>query len=81
MYRISIDNHDFQIVEPDDTPINGPSGLHELLIAPGQRYSVIVNTDKGHQGDVFWMRVRMAESKLPKSNSGIPTDLEFSLWR
>ncbi|KAL7422406.1 hypothetical protein Q5752_003052 [Cryptotrichosporon argae] len=59
-FRFSIDNHPFDVVEADGTTITGASQIHELPIAPAQRYSIIVTTNQGEDGDAFWMRSRTA---------------------
>ncbi|GFZ52063.1 hypothetical protein JCM24511_09835 [Saitozyma sp. JCM 24511] len=59
LLRLSIDQHPFQVIEVDDTPVYGPV-LHELPIAVGQRYSIVVNTTEGTVGDVFWLRANAA---------------------
>ncbi len=55
MLRLSIDQHPLEVVEADDTAIWGPT-VHELPVAVGQRYSIIVSTIYGTVGDAFWMR-------------------------
>jgi FtsP/CotA-like multicopper oxidase with cupredoxin domain len=59
LLRLSIDQHPFQVVEVDDTPVYGPV-LHGLPIAVGQRYYIVVNTTEGTVGDVFWLRANAA---------------------
>lgn len=54
-YVVSIDNHMMEVVEADDTPVQGPSVTH-VQVAPAQRYSVIVNTNHGKAGQGFWLR-------------------------
>lgn len=60
-YGISIDNHDLVVVEVDDTAVWGPT-VHEARVSPGQRISIIVNTDQGRAGDEFWLRVQAVAS-------------------
>ena len=62
MYRISMDNHPYEIVEVDDTAVYGPSGVHEAQVAAGQRMSVVINTDQGKPGDAWWFRVNIVTS-------------------
>ncbi|OXC83396.1 Cu-oxidase [Cryptococcus neoformans Tu259-1] len=59
MYRISIDNHSMEIVETDGTAVYGPT-IHEISISSGERYSVIINTTEGKEGDAFWLRTSVA---------------------
>lgn len=59
MYRISLDNHPLEIVETDGTAVYGPT-IHEMSIAPGERYSAIINTSEGKEGDAFWLRTSVA---------------------
>ncbi|RSH77255.1 laccase, multicopper oxidase, benzenediol:oxygen oxidorectuctase [Apiotrichum porosum] len=61
MIRLSIDKHTLNIVEVDDTPVKTVS-VHELLIAPAQRYSIIVNMNAGTVGNAFWIRATTASS-------------------
>ncbi|WWC90449.1 uncharacterized protein L201_005384 [Kwoniella dendrophila CBS 6074] len=66
MLRVSIDQHPFEVVETDTTAINGPTALHEIPIAPAQRYSIIVNSNQGKAGDKFWLRVNVAAGCMDK---------------
>ncbi|OWZ63611.1 hypothetical protein AYX14_06678 [Cryptococcus neoformans] len=59
MYRITIDNHPLEVVETDGTAVYGPT-VHEISIAPGERYSAIINTSEGKEGDAFWLRTSVA---------------------
>nr|AXA19830.1 laccase [Cryptococcus neoformans var. neoformans] len=61
MYRISIDNHPMEVVEADGTAVYGPT-VHEISVAPGERYSAIINTNEGKEGDAFWLRTSVALS-------------------
>jgi FtsP/CotA-like multicopper oxidase with cupredoxin domain len=56
MLRVSIDQHPFNVIEADDTPLSGPNGLHEIPITVGQRYSIVIDTNQGRVGDAFWFR-------------------------
>lgn len=58
--RLSFDEHLMEYIEADDTPVFGPSGMHELQIGTGQRASIIVNTSTGKAGDAFWIRASAA---------------------
>lgn len=57
MIRFSVDGHVLKVVEADDTPIE-PLYMHELDIASGQRYSVILDLDQPDAA--YWMRARIA---------------------
>ncbi|RSH85652.1 laccase, multicopper oxidase, benzenediol:oxygen oxidorectuctase [Saitozyma podzolica] len=70
LLRLSIDQHPFQVVEVDDTPVYGPD-LHELPIAVGQRYSIVVNTTEGTVGDVFWLRANAAVASFRYVEDGV----------
>ncbi|KDN38356.1 hypothetical protein RSAG8_09560, partial [Rhizoctonia solani AG-8 WAC10335] len=60
----SIDEHTLDVVEADDTPVSSPGlkNLHRVRSHNGQRYSYILNTDKGKPGDAFWMRANISTS-------------------
>lgn len=64
MMRISIDQHPFDVVEVDDTPIYGPEGIHEVQVSAGQRTSIIINTDQGKGGDAFFLRSNVVTGEL-----------------
>jgi FtsP/CotA-like multicopper oxidase with cupredoxin domain len=57
--RFSIDNHELQLIEIDDTSIQAIN-VHEVTLAPGQRASVIVRLNRGNIGSAFWMRATTA---------------------
>ncbi|OCF35746.1 hypothetical protein I316_02236 [Kwoniella heveanensis BCC8398] len=59
LFRISLDEHEFDVVEADTDPINAVT-IRELPIAPAQRYSIIVSTDVGEPGDKYWLRLHAA---------------------
>jgi len=56
MFRISIDQHPFELVEVDDTAVWGPSDLHEVSVTTGQRSSIVIEADQGEIGAAFYMR-------------------------
>ncbi|QRW11634.1 Multicopper oxidase [Ceratobasidium sp. AG-Ba] len=60
----SIDEHTLSVIEADDTPISSPAvnDLHRVQSHNGQRYSVLLKTDKGKLGDSFWMRGEMSKA-------------------
>lgn len=66
MYRVSIDNHRFQVIEVDDTPIE-PYPANEIALHPGQRYSFIIDGSENAPGDQFFLRSRLATKCLGES--------------
>lgn len=55
----SIDHHTLTVIEADGSLVE-PFTTTRLSIAPGQRYSVLVTTDRGaREGSVFWLRAEM----------------------
>ncbi|WVQ95186.1 hypothetical protein IAU59_002280 [Kwoniella sp. CBS 9459] len=58
-FRISLDKHEFDVVEADTDPIKALT-IRELPIAPAQRYSIILSTNAGGPGDKFWLRLHAA---------------------
>ncbi|GMK56192.1 hypothetical protein CspeluHIS016_0300320 [Cutaneotrichosporon spelunceum] len=54
---VSIDEHTFTVIEADDTPVQ-PFQAKELVLAPGQRYSIVVEMNQGSHGDGYWIRAR-----------------------
>lgn len=69
-FQVAVDGHDdVQVVEVDGSIVEPTLGS-PLVIAPGQRYSVILKAD--HDEGAFWLRARMitscfAEQKLPEN--------------
>ncbi|WVQ77114.1 hypothetical protein IAR50_006797 [Cryptococcus sp. DSM 104548] len=59
MMRMSIDDHDLEVIEADGNDIYGPT-IHEVPVAPAERYSVLINTTQGAEGDAFWIRASTA---------------------
>ena len=64
MFRISIDNHPFEVVEVDDTAVWGPSNIHEIQVGTGQRTSIIINTDQGVAGDAWYLRANVVTGEV-----------------
>ncbi|KAG4442228.1 hypothetical protein IFR05_002277 [Cadophora sp. M221] len=67
-FQVSVDQHEFAITEADGTDVV-PTYDSRLMIAPAQRYSMIINTNQTDT-DLFWLRARMvthcwAEPDLP----------------
>ncbi|OIW34384.1 hypothetical protein CONLIGDRAFT_567606 [Coniochaeta ligniaria NRRL 30616] len=57
-FQITVDeHHDLPVVEIDGTNIE-PAPESSILIAPGQRYSVILSANQSAQ-DAYWFRARM----------------------
>lgn len=56
---MSLDNHSLEVVETDGTGVYGPM-LHEVSLSSGERYSAIINTFDGKEGDAFWLRATSA---------------------
>ncbi len=54
---VSIDGHSMTVIEADDTAIEAIR-LNELVIAPGQRYSVVVELNQAAHGAGYWIRAR-----------------------
>jgi FtsP/CotA-like multicopper oxidase with cupredoxin domain len=73
-FQVSIDEHmSLPIVEIDGTTVE-PAPESDIVLAPGQRYSIILTTDIGdYIGiDAFWLRARMikacfAQPKIPEN--------------
>lgn len=59
MMYVSIDGHTLKVIEADDTAVQA-FDVKELALAPGERYSVVVELNQGQQGDSFWIRARAA---------------------
>ncbi|KAM0756473.1 hypothetical protein T439DRAFT_376655 [Meredithblackwellia eburnea MCA 4105] len=57
-FKVSADNHTLEVIEADDTPVNGPS-VHRIPIQPAQRYSAILDTTGDSDGSSFFLRAQM----------------------
>ena len=44
--NVSIDDHTFSVIEADGVEIVELQNIDSLLIFPGQRYSIVVNTNQ-----------------------------------
>ncbi|ODN73020.1 hypothetical protein L202_08415 [Cryptococcus amylolentus CBS 6039] len=64
MFRMSLDTHELEVVETDGTPVWGPT-VHEVPLAPGERYSVIIDTNGKTEGDSVWLRATTALACMP----------------
>ncbi|KAK7444341.1 hypothetical protein VKT23_015353 [Stygiomarasmius scandens] len=58
-FYFSVDEHTVTVVEADGTPVSGSGDLHRIPFHNGQRYSAIVDTTVGSEGDSYWMRFTM----------------------
>lgn len=72
-FQVSIDEHmSLPIIEIDGTTVE-PAPESDIVLAPGQRYSVVLTADLAYTGfDTFWLRARMtkacfAQPKLPEN--------------
>lgn len=63
LIRYSIDSHVLTVIEIDDTPVQ-PVDVHEVMLWPGQRISVLISLKQGGIGASFFMRARMAQACL-----------------
>ncbi|WVQ77653.1 hypothetical protein IAR50_007341 [Cryptococcus sp. DSM 104548] len=70
MFRMSVDDHSLEVVESDGTPVWGPT-VHELQLAPGERYSAIIDTNGGAEGDAFWLRATTALGCMPNGRQQV----------
>lgn len=60
-FQVAVDEHNsLPVLEVDGTSVK-PAPGSALVIAPGQRYSVILTTDRPGR-DAFWLRARMVTS-------------------
>jgi FtsP/CotA-like multicopper oxidase with cupredoxin domain len=64
-FQVSIDEHIIlPIVEIDGTSVE-PAAESDIILSPGQRYSVVLNTNQtGH--DAYWLRARMIKPCFAK---------------
>lgn len=60
-FQVSVDEHvSLPIIEIDGTTIE-PAPEPDIILSPGQRYSVVLNTNQtGH--DAYWLRARMIKA-------------------
>ncbi|KAI1342548.1 putative multicopper oxidase [Xylariaceae sp. FL0016] len=70
-FQVAVDEHDsLDVVEADGTAVEATS-IPSLLIAPGQRYSTVLDANQP-SSDLFWLRARIvtacfAERSLPEN--------------
>ncbi|EIM91340.1 uncharacterized protein STEHIDRAFT_152988 [Stereum hirsutum FP-91666 SS1] len=55
-FWFSVDNHTLSVVEADGTVVSGADSIHRVPFHNGQRYSVIIDTTVGSEGDSFYVR-------------------------
>lgn len=79
MYRISIDQHPFELVEVDDTAIHGPTGIHEVSVATGQRASIILSTDQGDVGSAYYLRANIVTGRSMTYSHVVEADCQLVL--
>ncbi|BEJ11628.1 hypothetical protein CspHIS471_0200880 [Cutaneotrichosporon sp. HIS471] len=54
---LSIDGHKLTVIEADDLAVQ-PFEVNELVIAPAQRYSIVVEMNQASHGAGYWIRAR-----------------------
>uniref|UniRef100_A0A0S1MJA6 Multicopper-oxidase laccase-like protein n=1 Tax=Phakopsora pachyrhizi TaxID=170000 RepID=A0A0S1MJA6_PHAPC len=59
MFYYSVDEHTLNVTEADATGVYGPSNIHRIKFHNGQRYSVMIKTNKKDAGKNFFMRAQM----------------------
>ncbi|KAI5476593.1 hypothetical protein MNV49_007480 [Pseudohyphozyma bogoriensis] len=69
----SIDEHELEVIEADGELIT-PVMLKELVIAPGQRYSVRLRPREAGFKGTFWMRTRVDPSDYDVPNPSLEKD-------
>ncbi|KAI1107601.1 putative multicopper oxidase [Jackrogersella minutella] len=66
-FQVAVDEHDsLPIIEVDGTSTE-PASESALVIAPGQRYSIVLTADKSGK-EAFWLRARMITSCFASQN-------------
>ncbi|THH15565.1 hypothetical protein EW146_g4939 [Bondarzewia mesenterica] len=58
-FYFSVDEHTLNVTEADGTVVTGADSVHRVPFHNGQRYSVIIDTTVGSEGDAYWMRATM----------------------
>lgn len=60
-FQVAVDEHEhLPVIEVDGTTVE-PSPESSLVIAPGQRYSIVLTADRSGE-EAFWLRARMIKS-------------------
>jgi FtsP/CotA-like multicopper oxidase with cupredoxin domain len=65
MIRVSLDNHQFQVITADFVPIH-PFTANWILLGIGQRYDVIINANQ--TSDNYWFRAETAQDCASSNN-------------
>ncbi|MCJ1281285.1 hypothetical protein MMC26_000603 [Xylographa opegraphella] len=68
-FQIQVDEHEFAVTEVDGTDVK-PAYYHRLNINPGQRYSIVLKTDRPTAGS-FWLRARMITDCFAERNADL----------
>ncbi|MCJ1419275.1 hypothetical protein MMC32_005629 [Xylographa parallela] len=68
-FQIQVDEHEFVVTEVDGTDVK-PVYYHRLNINPGQRYSIILSTNRTTTGS-FWLRARMITDCFAERNADL----------
>ncbi|MCJ1321888.1 hypothetical protein MMC15_007233 [Xylographa vitiligo] len=71
-FQVQIDEHEFAVTEVDGTDV-GPVYYHRLNINPGQRYSIVLSTDRTTGGS-FWLRARMITDCFAERNADLVSE-------
>ncbi|KAH3678449.1 hypothetical protein WICMUC_001466 [Wickerhamomyces mucosus] len=69
----TIDEHPLIIIEADGTLVK-PFEVDVLNIAPAQRYSVIIETNKSNSNNLFWMHAKLNSYCFAYMNSWLNID-------
>ncbi|KAH7052198.1 putative multicopper oxidase, type 1 [Macrophomina phaseolina] len=72
-FQVKIDEHTFAVTEVDGTEV-APAYYHRLNINPGQRYSIVINTNVTDR-DSFWLRAKMIEACFAEENPNLDPEV------
>lgn len=72
-FQVKIDEHAFAVTEVDGTDVL-PAYYHRLNINPGQRYSIVINTNVTDR-DAFWLRAKMVTSCFAEENPNMDPEV------
>lgn len=72
-FQIKIDEHMFAVTEVDGTDVI-PAYYHRLDINPGQRYSIVINTNVIDK-DTFWLRAKMITACFAEDNENLEPEV------
>ncbi|KAK8213873.1 putative multicopper oxidase, type 1 [Phyllosticta capitalensis] len=73
-FHLQLDEHQFAVTEVDGTDVL-PMFYHRLNIHPGQRYSIVVNTN-ATSGDAFWLRGKMVTTCFKEKNLNLVSEVK-----